>query len=92
LEPVAGDLGVDRQYDGGLLRDTFSDLLGKLSDREREVIWLFYFEDLSTAEIAEIIGAKAGAVRTALSRARDHLEPLLLESEKIQDLIKNYYE
>ena len=40
---------------------------------------LFYYENLSTEEIARIVGASPGAVRVRLSRAREKLRELLKE-------------
>ena len=48
-----------------------------LSERDRIVIHLFYFEGYSVREIAEIIGAKEPSVRTKLVRARKRLKKLL---------------
>ena len=39
----------------------------------QEVLYLFYYLDLSTREIAEAIGSAEGTVRTRLHRAREYL-------------------
>ena len=44
---------------------------------QREAVVLFYYEDLSTQEIAEIVGAAPGTVRVRLSRAREQLRKRL---------------
>ena len=44
---------------------------------QREAVVLFYYEDLSTEEIARIVGAAPGTVRVRLSRARERLRKLL---------------
>lgn len=44
----------------------------------REVIILYYFQDLSTLEISEILHTKEATVRTRLSRAPEKLKQLLL--------------
>ena len=38
---------------------------------------LFYYEDLTTEEIARIVGAAPGTVRVRLSRAREQLRKRL---------------
>ncbi len=43
----------------------------------RTVVQLFYFEDLSIAQIAAILGDEQGAVKTRLSRARTQLRKKL---------------
>ena len=44
--------------------------LGQLPEKCRIVVHLFYFEDYSTREIADILGIKEPTVRTRLARAR----------------------
>ena len=55
-----------------------------LPDNDREVVVLFYLEELSTAEVAEALSIKPGAAATRLSRAREKLkqmlDPILLET------------
>lgn len=45
----------------------------------RTVVHLFYYEGLSAAEIAGVLGISQGAVKTRLSRARDRLRGILTE-------------
>lgn len=44
---------------------------------QREAVVLFYWEDLTTEEIARIVGAAPGTVRVRLSRAREQLRKRL---------------
>ncbi len=53
-----------------------------LPEKYREVIHLFYYEDASTAEIAEILGKKESTVRSLLRRARKLLEKSLADEEE----------
>lgn len=46
----------------------------KLSAKYRTVIHLFYFEDLSISEIAQLLDTKEATVKTRLSRARQKLQ------------------
>lgn len=48
--------------------------LSMLSPRLRVVIHLFYYEDMSTQEIADILGIRPEAVRERLHRARQKLK------------------
>ena len=48
-----------------------------LSEKYRVVLVLFYYEEFSTKEIAEILGLKQSAVTTRLSRARALLKQRL---------------
>lgn len=51
--------------------------LEQLSQRDRLVLHLFYYEDCTTREIAKILHCTEGAARTRLSRARDRLGDIL---------------
>lgn len=51
--------------------------LQSLSEDYRLPIYLFYFEELSTEEIAKALGIRPGTVRTRLSRGRELLRNML---------------
>lgn len=46
------------------------ELVCSLPDKYRQVIHLYYYEELSVKEIAEILGKKEGTIKTRLVRAR----------------------
>lgn len=49
----------------------------KLPEKYRDVIYLYYYEEYSAAEIARILGKKENTVYTWLSRAKDILRERL---------------
>lgn len=51
--------------------------LGALDPRDRAVLHLYYYEDLSAREIGELLGRKESTVRTQLTRARQRLGKIL---------------
>lgn len=51
----------------------------KLKTKYRQVIHLFYYEDYTTKEIAEILGISQSAVTTRLERGRSQLKKNLEE-------------
>lgn len=55
--------------------------LAKLKDEERQIIILRYFEEISHAEIAKILGIKEGAVRVRTVRLLQKVKGIL-EHEK----------
>ena len=55
------------------LRHRLAVALAALGDRDREVVALRYFADLSEAEMAESMGCPVGTVKSRLSRALDRL-------------------
>ncbi len=54
--------------------------LQNLSAEERALVHWHYFESLSLADIAGILGVSREAVKMRLSRARDKLRPLLKDT------------
>ena len=54
--------------------------LGDLPEKCHIVVHLFYFEDMGTREIAEVLGIKEPTVRTRLVRARKLLKQSLKEA------------
>ena len=67
---------VPAPEEGGVLEAVLA-----LPERYRAPIHLFYYEGLSTAEIAAVLGKSEGAVRTRLSRERTMLRGVLEECE-----------
>ncbi len=48
-----------------------------LPDKYKTVVYLFYYEDMTTEQIAKLTGAKSSAVRSQLTRARKILRRTL---------------
>lgn len=72
--PTACD-GIDRVDD----RDAVWRALAVLPPRQRAVTVLRYYDDLSEAEIAAVMGTSAGTVKSQSARALRRLEALLAE-------------
>lgn len=74
---------VDRIADGASdpwqsdARVDVRDALGRLPERERELLFMAYWEDLTHDEIAGILGITPGALRVRLTRARARLRDAL---------------
>jgi RNA polymerase sigma factor (sigma-70 family) len=67
----------DDPWDGYNTSAAVREAVGKLSPRQREAVWLFYFEDLAQSEIATIMQIQRGAVGALLFQARARLAGLL---------------
>ncbi len=63
-------------FDSTTQIDLYNAVMG-LSKKERTVIHLFYYENLSIKDIAEMLKIKESAVKTRLSRARVNLKEQL---------------
>ncbi|WP_425448629.1 RNA polymerase sigma factor [Dethiothermospora halolimnae] len=77
---------VDKWFEGGDYRDwteksidklTIDKSIGKLKFKYREVLLLYYYEDMSIEKIAEVTGDKKGTIKSKLSRARSMLKDIL---------------
>ena len=53
--------------------------LGSLSEKYRAVVYLYYYEEYKTEEIAGILGLPKGTVVSRLDRARKQLRELLAD-------------
>lgn len=73
-DPVAGHDGKERREDDVVLDHlAVEKALEGLSERDREVIEVTFFMDLSAAEAGERLDLSEGALRTAKSRALERL-------------------
>lgn len=57
--------------------------LQKLPAKYREVIHLFYYEDMSVEQISNVLGRKCSTVRTQLTRARAMLKDYMKEEDYV---------
>lgn len=75
--------GADQDLAIGVRRQAVIDAVGRLPRRQREVVALRYYFDLSEREIAETLQISTGAVKSHASRGaaalREHLHELLEE-------------
>jgi RNA polymerase sigma-70 factor (ECF subfamily) len=74
---VSGEPAPEEAALGTLDREELMDVVMKLPEHYREVVVLFYYEDMSTAQIAEVTGQNESTVKTRLFRARQQLKALL---------------
>lgn len=63
---------------------TIEAILSMLPDAQQAIIRMRHIEGLGNGEIARLIGSTDGAVRTALSRARNRIAEMFLELEQRQ--------
>lgn len=68
---------VTRQIENKELQNKLNECLALLSDDHRTVVTLFDIQDMSHAEIAEVMGCSEGTVRSRLFYAHKQLQKLL---------------
>jgi RNA polymerase sigma-70 factor (ECF subfamily) len=74
--PSAEALALGSERDAEL-----RDALATLDDRDREVIWLRYFTDLTEAEMAATLDCRPGTIKSRLSRALSKLRTTLEDTD-----------
>jgi RNA polymerase sigma-70 factor (ECF subfamily) len=84
LSLIANGTSPSRRMMRDELRERVRKALAGLSDRDREVLVLRHLEQLSTAEVAGVLGITTAAVMTRHTRALDKLR-VLLNSGQEQD-------
>lgn len=73
------DRGVRMVDEQAAEHDTVWQAIQQLPDRQRQVVVLRYYEDLSEAATAEALGISPGTVKSSLSRGLARLEQLLTD-------------
>jgi RNA polymerase sigma factor (sigma-70 family) len=69
---------TDKAYRSALLNFA----LQKISDEERGLVTLFYYEEMSTEEIADITGISKSNIKVKLFRARQKMLEIIEKTEK----------
>lgn len=80
----AGGAGRSASVPGDLdERDAMWTALATLPPRQRAVLVLRYYEDLSEAEIADVLGISRGTVKSQASKGLDRLRAVLAGNEEV---------
>jgi RNA polymerase sigma-70 factor (ECF subfamily) len=83
----ARDAGPEGEALSRESRDEVQRLLKQLPEKYRAPLVLRYWEDLSCAEIAEILGVPEGTIKTQIHRARKQLGKMLEGAEERRDAL-----
>lgn len=78
LEPLPEGLAAQSTY-GSDSRERVRHAVSQLGDDQRQVIIMFYFNDLRIADIARILDLPQSTVKSRLRRAREQLKLLLIK-------------
>lgn len=66
-----------------------ANFMQSLRENDRLMLSLFYFEDYSIREIADLLQISTGAVKTRLSRSRQNFKEIFLRHEKERSSYEN---
>jgi len=84
IEDLAGNGSVDQALLAQAGVENIKNAIASLPAREKEIMLMKYFRELTDEEIAQETGLRAVSVRVHLSRARKHLSQLLSERREWQ--------
>jgi RNA polymerase sigma-70 factor (ECF subfamily) len=79
LESVSLRQGAASVYERKIEAETVQSILDKLPEKYKAVLILYYMEDSSYQEIAEMLGVPIGTVMSRLSRAKQIMKKALLK-------------
>lgn len=83
---IAGGMpeSMDREFDRADVRVTLRRALAGVSRRQREVLQLVFYHDLSIEQAADVMGVSVGAARVHYDRGKKRLRELLVDREGSQ--------
>ena len=85
-EPEIEDVDLTQQpeeaLDAKTKKQLLWDIINELSEEQRLVVSMFYFQEMSVAEIAENLGVSQGTIKSRLNYARKKIECKVLDLEK----------
>jgi len=84
LETVSLQQDVASVYEKKIEADTIQSTLDKLPEKYKAVLILYYMEDSSYQEIANMLAVPVGTVMSRLSRAKQMMKKALLRSTIVQ--------
>ncbi|MBB6345561.1 SigE family RNA polymerase sigma factor [Nonomuraea muscovyensis] len=79
------DQAGDGHADAADLRLVMRAALARLTPRQRTMLVLRYFEDLSETEIARLLGVRVGSVRSQIYRSLDRLKKAAPELSAVRE-------
>ena len=68
---------AEKNLEGGELREKVMGSIARLPKEQGAAVYLFYFEEMDLREIAKVLSASEGKVKTLLFRGRENLRELL---------------
>jgi len=71
--PLSDEIAATQPEETGAVLEA----VWKLPERDRYIVYLFYFEERPVKEIADLLNEQTGTITSRLSRARKKLEALL---------------
>lgn len=76
---IADDFSIEQALSDSTDRELLMKAVEKLPEKQQEVLVMKFFHEVSTADIAEMLGIDVSAVRKRIARAEKNLYEILKE-------------
>ena len=76
---IADDFSIEQAISDSTDRELLMKPVEKLPEKQQEVLVMKFFHEVSTADIAQMLGIEPSAVRRRISRAEKNLYDILKE-------------
>jgi len=73
----------DRALDRAEAARSLTEAMKRLSDRQREILHLVFYQDMTISEAAGVMGVSIGSARTHYERGKSRLREILGEDENV---------
>lgn len=83
VKTIKEDLNIEKEIDKKRFADDILKVIGKLSEKHKEVILLRYMEDKDYKEISDILKKPAGTVATLLRQAKGEFKKEILKDSRL---------
>jgi RNA polymerase sigma factor (sigma-70 family) len=88
-QPEPSSPPLDRDLDQDVLRQKFAAALHTLARRQREVLHLVFYQELSLAEAARVMGVSVGSARQHYDRGKAALRRRLSSLKDLQEYVNH---
>ena len=78
-----GTSSPDREMERAETAENLLKAMNRISDRQREILHLVFYQDLTISEAAEVMGIGVGSARTHYERGKERLRNILAEGENV---------
>lgn len=83
---VAGGVskGPETKYEDSLIAESVRAVLEKLKDKDKQILYLYFFRELPQIDISKLLGIPIGTVKSRLHSAKEKFKDIYMESGNYQ--------
>ena len=79
ITPKRASVPLNEEITAAYSEDSFEllDTIRQLPERDRDAVYLYYYEEYAVKDVAKLLGEREGTTRSRLSRARQKLRAIM---------------